>query len=101
MYSRQQFTDLTYMGGTGPCKPMTIIVGSVIKSEYISLSNKFGVNRAFHVLKAPVYRFELHGRYQILWTDIAIDLFKFYCHSKTNQKIVFFKRLKFFVIAKI
>ena len=26
------FTDLTYMGGTGPCERMTIIFGSVIKS---------------------------------------------------------------------
>ena len=33
MYSRQQFTDLTYMVGTG---------------------FKFGVNRTFHVLKTPV-----------------------------------------------
>ena len=30
---------------------------------------KFGVNRMFHVLKAPVYRFDLYGRYRILWTD--------------------------------
>ena len=25
----------------------------------------------FHVLKTPVSRFDLYGRYQILWTDIA------------------------------
>ena len=30
MYSRQQFTALTYMGGTGPCGPMTIIFGGII-----------------------------------------------------------------------
>ena len=29
----------------------------------------FIVNRKFHVLKTPVYRFDLHGRYQTLWTD--------------------------------
>ena len=64
--SRPQFTDLTYMGDTGPCGPMTIIFGSVIKILHI----KFGVNRSFHVPKVPVYRFGLYGRYQILWTDI-------------------------------
>ena len=50
--SRPQFTDLAYMGGTGICGPMTIVFGSVIKTEYKSLTIKFGVNRAFHVLKA-------------------------------------------------
>ena len=67
MCSRPQFTDLTYIGGTGPCGPMTIIFGSVIKILHI----KFGANRSFHVPKIPVYRFGLYGRYQILWTDIA------------------------------
>ena len=67
MCSRPQFTDLTYMGGTGPYGPMTIIFGSVIKSLHI----KFGANRSFHVPKIPVYRFGLYGWYQILWTDIA------------------------------
>ena len=51
MCSRPQFTDLAYMGGTGLCGPMTIIFGSVIKTEYKSLTTNFGVNRAFHVLK--------------------------------------------------
>ena len=63
---RPQFTDLTYMGGTGPCGPMTIIFGSVSKSWYTSLNIKFGVNRTFDVLKAKVYRSDLYGRYQIL-----------------------------------
>ena len=27
---KTQYTDLTYMGGTGPCGAMTIIFGSVI-----------------------------------------------------------------------
>ena len=27
------------------------------------------MNRTFHVLKTPVYQFELHGRYQTLFTD--------------------------------
>ena len=27
------------------------------------------MNRTFHVLKTPVYRFDLYGRYQTLWTD--------------------------------
>ena len=54
MYSRQQFTDLTYMGGTRPCGPMTIIFGSVIKSQYTSHNIKFGVNRTFHVFKTSV-----------------------------------------------
>ena len=55
------------MGGTGPCGPMTIIFGSVIRSLHI----KFGAKRSFHVPKIPVYQFGLYGRYQILWTDLA------------------------------
>ena len=54
MCSRTQYTDQTYMGGTGSCAPMTIIFGSVIQSQYTSLNIKFGVNRTFHVLKTPV-----------------------------------------------
>ena len=69
MWSRPKFTDLTYMGGTGPCGPMTIIFSSVIESQYTSLNIKFGVNRTFHVLKTPVYRFDLYGRYETLLTD--------------------------------
>ena len=69
MFLRPQFTDLTYMGGTGPCGPMTMIFGSFIKSWYRSLNSHFGVNRTFHVLKTPVYRFDLYGRYRTLWTD--------------------------------
>ena len=69
MCSRPQFTDLTYMGGTGPCGATAIIFGSVIKSRYTSLNIKFGVNRTLHVLKTPVYRFDLYGRYRTLWTD--------------------------------
>ena len=64
-----KYTDLTYMGGTRPCGPMTIIFGSVIYSQYTSLNIKFGVNRTFHVLKTPVYRFDLYGRYRTLQTD--------------------------------
>ena len=67
MGSRPQFTDLTYMGGTGPCGPMTILFDSVIKKLHI----KFGANRSLHVPKIPVCRFGLYGRYHILWTDIA------------------------------
>ena len=69
MCSRPQFTDLTYMGGTGPCGPMTIIFGSVIKSWYRSLKIQFGVNRTFYVLKTPVCRIDLYGRYRTLWID--------------------------------
>ena len=54
MCTRPQFTDLTYMGGNRHCRPMTIIFGSVIQSQYTSLNIKFGVNRTFHVLKTPV-----------------------------------------------
>ena len=67
MCSRPQFTDLTYMGGTGPSGSMTIIFGTVIKSLHI----KFGANRSFHVPKSPVYPFGLYERDQILWSDIA------------------------------
>ena len=66
MCSRPQYTDLTTMGGIGPCGPMRIIFGSVIISWYTSLNIKFGANRTSDVPKIPVY-----GRYQILWTDIA------------------------------
>ena len=69
MCSISQFTDLTYMGDTGPCGPMTIIFGTVIQSQYTSLNIKFGVNRTFHVLNIPVYRFDLYGRYRTLFTD--------------------------------
>ena len=68
MYSRPQLTDLTYMEGTGPCTPMTIIFGSVIQSQYASLNIKLGVNRTFHVLKTTVYRFDIYGKYRTLWT---------------------------------
>ena len=54
MYSRAHCIDLTYMGGTGPCGPMTIIFGSGIQSQHTSLNIKFVVNRAFHVLQTPV-----------------------------------------------
>ena len=33
---------------------------------YTSLIVKFGMNRTFHFLKTPIYRFHLHGRYQTL-----------------------------------
>ena len=49
MCSRPQFTDLTYMGGTGPCGPMKIKFGSVIQSQYTSLNIKFGLIQTFHV----------------------------------------------------
>ena len=42
MWSIPQYTDLTYMRGTGPCGPMTIIFGSVIWSQYTNLNIKFG-----------------------------------------------------------
>ena len=69
MYSRPLFTDLTYMAGTGSCRPMRIIFGSVIKSSYISLNVEFGANWTFHVPNISVYRFDLYGRYRTLWTD--------------------------------
>ena len=69
MWSRPQYTDLTYMGGTGSCRPTSIIFSSVTKSRYTSLNNKCGANRNFHAPKSPVHRFGLYGRYQILWTD--------------------------------
>ena len=76
-------TDLTYMGGTRHCRPMTIIFGSVIQIQYTSLNIKFGVNRTFQVLKTPVYRFDLYGRYQVLWTND--DNFQ-YCYLELAYK---------------
>ena len=49
MFSKPQYTDLTYMGCTGLCGPMRIIAGSVIQSWYTSLNAKFGANRTFYV----------------------------------------------------
>ena len=71
MSSRLQYTDLTTMGGTGPCGPIKIIFGYHIYRKYTSLNIKFGANRTFHVPKIPVYRFGLYGSYQILWNNIA------------------------------
>ena len=48
---------------------MTQIFGSAIKSYYTILNIKFGVNRTFHVLKTPVYRFDLYGGYETLCID--------------------------------
>ena len=71
MCSRPQYTELTYMQGTGSCKPMSVIFDNVILSWYRSLNIRFGTNRTFYVPNIQVYRFDLCGRYQILWTDIA------------------------------
>ena len=71
MCSKTQYTDLTYMGATGSCRPMRIFFGIVIYSWYTSLNIKFGANRTFHVPKIPIYRLGLYGRYQILYTDLA------------------------------
>ena len=83
MYSRSQRTDFPYMGDTGPCRPMRLIFGSGIKSWYVSLNIKFGVNRTFHVLKTPVYRFDLYGRHRTLWTD---DDNFWYCYLELVYK---------------
>ena len=69
MCLRPQYTDLTYMGGIGPCGSIKIIFGYHVNSEHIILNIKFGVNRTLDVLKTPAYRFDLYGRYQTLWID--------------------------------
>ena len=51
MCPRLKHTDQTYMGGTGPCGPIMIILGNHICSQYASLNFKFGVNRTFCVPK--------------------------------------------------
>ena len=51
MWPRPQYTDLTYMGGTGLCEPFNVTFGYHMKSQYASLNVQFGVNRTFHVLK--------------------------------------------------
>ena len=76
MWSRPQYTDLTYMGGTKSCGPMRISLGSVIKSYYTSLNIKFGANWTLHVLKTPVYRFEFFERYHLevtLWLAYKLE----------------------------
>ena len=54
--------DLPYIEGTGPCGPIKIIFGDHIYSQHTILNIKFGVNRMFHDLKTPEYRFDLYGR---------------------------------------
>ena len=83
MYSRPQYTDLTYMGGTRPFGPMSKIFGTVIKSWHKRLTIKFGVHQTYHVLKTPVYRFDLYGRYQTLWTD---EQNFWYCYLELEYK---------------
>ena len=51
MCSGPLYTDLAYMGGTGPCYAVKIIFGHHSLSQYTILSIKFGVNRMFHVPK--------------------------------------------------
>ena len=63
------FVYFNYMGGAGHCVSFKIIFGSLIKSWYISPNIQFVANRTFYVPKTPVYRFDLYGRYRILWTD--------------------------------
>ena len=63
------FIYLIYMEGTGPCDSIKIIFGYHVNSQHIILNIKFGVNRTFHVLQTPVYRFDLQGRYQTLCID--------------------------------
>ena len=54
MCSRPKFKDLTYMGGTGPCGPITIVFGGIVQSQYTSLNINFDVNRTINLLKTPV-----------------------------------------------
>ena len=63
------FNQFTYMGGTGPRVSSKIIFRNHVYSCHTIQNIKFGVNRMFHVLKTPVYRFDYYGRYRILWTD--------------------------------
>ena len=73
MCSRPQFTELTYLGGTGPCGPMTIVFCSVIKSQYISLNIKYGVNRTPPQF-TDLRDMELYGRYQIVRGQIPTNV---------------------------
>ena len=68
MCSRPQYTDLTYMGGTGPCDSIKIIFGYHVNSQHIILNIKFGVYGMFHVVKTPVHRFDLYVSYPTLQT---------------------------------
>ena len=91
MCPRPQYTDLTYMGGTRPCGPMSIIFGSVIQTWYTSLHAKFGANRTFYVPKTPVQQFGLYESYQSLWTDIAnfqIPMAKFEIRSSLRSDTI-------------
>ena len=67
--TRPQYIDVTYMGGTASCGPMSIIFDSVIKSLYISIKIKFGAHRTIYVSKTAVYRLDYYIRYRTLWTD--------------------------------
>ena len=50
MCPRPLHTDLTYMGGARSCRPMRIIISSVIKTWYTSLNIKFGAKRTLYLL---------------------------------------------------
>ena len=62
------FIYFIYMGSTGSCDSIKIIFGDHIYRQHTILNIKFGVNRLLHVLKTPVYHFDLYGRYRTLWT---------------------------------
>ena len=61
MWSRPQYTDLTYISATGPCGTMTIVFAGIIQSQYTSLNIKFGANRTFNVLKTDLTYMEGTG----------------------------------------
>ena len=62
------FIYFSYMGGTEPCDSFKIIFGNHVYSQHTIVNIKFGVNRMFHVVKTPVYRFDLYGRHRTLCT---------------------------------
>ena len=65
------FIYIIYKGGTGTCGSIKIIFGNHVYSQHTILNIKFGKNWTLYVPKTLVYRFDLYGRYQTLWTDIA------------------------------
>ena len=62
------FIYFIYMEATGPCDSSKIIFGNHVCNytmQHTIANIKYGVNRMFHVVKTPVYRFDLYGRYRI------------------------------------
>ena len=89
MCSISQNSDSTYMRRTK--RRGSVLIFCNFKNLHLkftfkitSLNIKFDVNRTFHVLKIPLYRLGLYGRYQILYLFAKFEV----CSSLRSDTIV-------------